>query len=206
MATETRTGRGPFTVADVLATPEDHVKRELIDGWLYIEGQPADSLDVAEGEVSGPSLRHQDVVGELHVIVRAHARPIGAKVYLAPTDVVLGDRVVQPDVLVIGPEDVAGLAGAPRIEGIVPRLVVEVSSPSTRSHDVLRKRRVYEEAGVPEFWFVDLDADRIETYVLDGERYPPPTIHERGASVGSVALPGLEVTVDEVLGDDPPYR
>jgi Uma2 family endonuclease len=205
MATETRTGRGPFTVADVLATPEDHVKRELIDGWLYIEGQVADSLDVGEGEVTGPVLRHQDVVGELHVILRAHARPLRAKVYLAPTDVVLGDRVVQPDVLVVGSEDVPALDEA-RIEGIVPRLVVEVSSPSTRSHDVLRKRRVYEEAGVPEFWFVDLDADRIETYVRDGERYPPPTVNERGSSVRSVALPGLEVAVGDVLGDGSPHR
>lgn len=71
---------------------------------------------------------------------------------------------------------------------------------------MLRKRRVYEEAGVPEFWFVDLDADRIETYVLDGDRYPPSTIHERGASVASAALPGLTVAVDDVLGDVPPHR
>jgi Uma2 family endonuclease len=199
MSTQTRTGPGPFTVEDLLATPEDHVKRELIDGWLYIEGQPADSLDVAADEVTGPVLRHQGVVIELLVACREHARTVGAQAFTAPTDVVLGGRVVQPDLLVIAPEDVAGLADAARVEGVVPRLVVEVSAPSTRSHDVLRKRRVYEEAGVPEFWFVDLDAERIESYRLDGDAYPAPTIHEHGATVTSTALPGLTVAVGDVL-------
>ncbi len=201
MSIGTRTGHGPFTVEDVLATPEDNVKRELIDGWLYIEGQPADSLDITADEVSSPRVYHQDVVGALFVASRTHARTVGAKAFVAPMDIVFLDgRVLQPDVLVIAAEDVDRPAGAARIEGVVPLLVVEVSSPSTRSHDVLRKRRVYEEAGVAEFWFVDLDAQRIETYVREADGYPAPTVHERGATVTSAALPGLEVAVDDVLG------
>ncbi len=200
MSSQTRTGRGPFTPEHLFAIPEDHVKRELIDGWLYIEGQLVDSLDaVVDDEVSGPRVLHQDVVLELAVACHAHARTVDAKAYVAPLDVVFGDRVLQPDVLVVSPQDVAASTDAARIEGVVPKLVIEVSSPSTRSHDVLRKRRIYEEAGVPEFWFVDLEAERIETYVLDGDRYPVPTIHERDATVAATALPGLRVPVADIL-------
>ena len=38
-----------------------------------------------------------------------------------------------------------------------PLLVVEVLSPSTRTVDLVLKRRVLEEAGVPSYWLVDPD-------------------------------------------------
>ena len=38
-----------------------------------------------------------------------------------------------------------------------PLLVVEVQSPSTRTIDLVLKRRVLEEAGVPSYWLVDPD-------------------------------------------------
>ena len=32
-------GRGPFTAGDILGrTPEDNVRREVIDGWMYLDG------------------------------------------------------------------------------------------------------------------------------------------------------------------------
>ncbi len=200
MATETREGTGPFTVEDLARTPVDHVKRELIDGWLYIEGQPADSLDaVAAEEVTSPARTHQDAVGSLYVACRAFADAYGGWAAVAPMDVQLTTgRAVQPDVLYVGPGDADQVVD--RVgPGTVPRLVVEVSSPSTRSHDLVRKRRVYEEAGIPEFWFVDLAARWIATYVLGDDGYPAPTIHERGATITSSALPGLTVTVASVL-------
>ena len=70
-----------------------------------------------------------------------------------------------------------------RYIGAAPDLVVEVSSPSTRRTDVVRKRALYERFAVPEYWFVDLDADRIEVYLLEGDRYPTPTL--AGARRGS---------------------
>jgi Uma2 family endonuclease len=77
--------------------------------------------------------------------------------------------------------------------------VIEVASPSTRRHDLVRKRRVYEQAGVAEYWFVDLDALRLERYHLDADgRYAKPAIIDDGV-IRSAALPELEVPVAEVL-------
>lgn len=111
MATWTRTGRGPFTVADLARTPEDAVKRELIDGWLYIEGQPVDALD-AVVEVTSPRRAHQDAVGRLFVACLRQADEHGGWAAVAPMDVVLDDgRSVQPDVLYVAPEDADRLQG-----------------------------------------------------------------------------------------------
>ena len=43
-------------------------------------------------------------------------------------------------------------------------LVVEVLSPSSGSTDRLRKRRLYQRRGVPEYWIVDVDARAVERW------------------------------------------
>lgn len=85
-----------------------------------------------------------------------------------------------------------------------PDLVVEISSPSTRRHDLIRKRAVYEREGVPEYWFVDLEHDLVQAYRLDGGRFGEPVVAGRGQRLASPLLPGLEIDVDEVLGEAAP--
>jgi Uma2 family endonuclease len=79
--------------------------------------------------------------------------------------------------------------------------VVEVSSPSTRRLDLVRKRRQYERFGVAEFWFVDLDADRVEVYTLVDGRYGPPTIVGSDGTVEASAVEGLAVAVGDIVTD-----
>ncbi len=84
-----------------------------------------------------------------------------------------------------------------------PDLVVEVSSPSTRRIDVGRKKELYERYRVPEYWFVDLDADRMEVYRLQEGRYGSPALVARGDILSSPLLPGLEASVEAILGTSP---
>jgi Uma2 family endonuclease len=80
-------------------------------------------------------------------------------------------------------------------------VVVEVSSPSTRRLELVRKRELYERFGVPEYWFVDLDADRLEVYRLDEHgRYGAPRLWARGETFESPQIPGFQLPVDEILG------
>lgn len=191
-----RPTRGPWTYERLSAeTDEDTIRREIIDGWLYIDGWRVDDpyAEVAS-ESSVPF--HGDAVRELLVALVDYRAAHEGQAYTAPMDVRFGASVLQPDVFWL-PQS------APRQErpiGILPLLVVEVSSPSTRGHDLVRKRRVYESAGVPEYWFVDVDAQRFECYRLDGPTYGPPALVPRGETVGSVALPGFSVQVDQILG------
>jgi Uma2 family endonuclease len=125
-----------FTADDLDSLPDDGQRYELVDGELLV--------------TPSPRMIHQVAVLELAHVLRA-AVPAGLRVLVAPMDVRLSMRLqVQPDVLVIhdGPLDV------PRVEE-VPLLVVEVLSRTTRSRDLVTKRRAYEGAGIPSYWLVD---------------------------------------------------
>jgi Uma2 family endonuclease len=79
-------------------------------------------------------------------------------------------------------------------------VAVEVSSPSTRKIDAVRKRDLYERFGVPEYWLVDLDAERVEIHRLEGGAYHKPLLLGRGDVLQSPVLLGLSLPIDELLG------
>ncbi|HEX6206943.1 MAG TPA: Uma2 family endonuclease [Actinomycetota bacterium] len=173
-----------LTYADLLERfPEETNQRiELIDGELLMP--PA------------PSVRHQDVVLEIGVRLRLDAERRGGLVLASPMDVLLTEHdVVQPDVLYLLPEHAEG------VERPLTRvdLAVEVSSPSTRRTDTVRKRELYERHGVPEYWFVDLDADRILVYRLEEGRYGEPQVLEPDHELTTPLLPGFSALVGDLL-------
>lgn len=188
MATGSRTTG--LTYEDLLEMfPEqDNVRRDLIDGELIV--------------TPSPLRRHQQVVGRLHVLLFRYAEEHGGEALTGPFDVFFSDRnVVEPDVLYVGPENLGRMEE--RFVRSAPDLVVEVSSPSTRGVDLVRKKELYERYSVPEYWFVDLDADRVEAYRLEEGCYAGPTLVERGETLTSPVLPGLQAPVEEILGPAP---
>lgn len=183
MATQPDTG---LTYDDLVGFPEDNLRRELIGGELIVTAAPA--------------TRHQRVVARLTARLLAYEEGHGGVVLPAPADVFFSDvDVVEPDVLFVSAarEDI--------VEGKVvrgaPDLVIEVSSPTTRHLELVRKRDLYEHYGVPEYWYVDLDADRAEVYRRSGDRYDPPVIAGWGHNLTVPSLPGLSIPVDYVLGE-----
>lgn len=171
--------------ADLERFPEDNVRRELIGGELIVSPSPRP--------------RHQEVADELTWHLRAYCKGSGGRANSAPLDVVFADQdVLEPDVLVLTAEHLDRV-GPNNITG-APDIVVEVSSPSTRHLELVRKRAVYERYGVGEYWYVDLEADRVEVHRHDGQRYNRPTVLERGDKLTTALLPGFSVSVDGVLG------
>lgn len=169
----------------------DDKRYELIDGLAYAMS-PAPSVD------------HQRIA--LHIAGKLLAALTGhpCQVLIAPLDVRLPrnresddliDVVVQPDVLVVcdpAKIDHKGVRGA-------PDLVVEVLSPSTASHDHLRKRRVYERAGVGEFWLVHPSDRMVTIYQLQNGVYGAPDIRTLESPTPVGVLPGVEIAWDELL-------
>ena len=191
-----REGRGPWTPeALAAATPVDNVRRELIDGWLYIDGQPVDDPMADVAHESGAMYHGSAVMELIAQLLPARDLHVG-RLITAPMDVLFGeDTILQPDVFwVPGDDDIE------RPIPVTPSLVCEVSSPSTRSHDLVRKRRVYERDGVTEYWFVDHDGLRFELYRHDGDGFPTPTLHYPGEVLEPISLPGVTVDVATVLG------
>ncbi len=170
-----------YTVADYDLLPEDGPRHELIDGVLI--------------EMPGPSVLHQRLVGWLFLVIAGFVqRDHLGEVLLAPLDVELSDgRVLQPDLLFVSSARRDVITDA-RIIG-APDLVVEISSPTTRHHDLVGKRDAYREAGVREYWFVDVDERTLTVWVAGDEDWTALGANEQGHARSTV-LPGL--TVDPV--------
>ena len=106
---------------------------------------------------------------------------------------------VAPDVFVaFGVEDRVRMSYRVWEEGKGPDFVLEVASPSTWREDVGRKRVVYEELGVKEYWLYDPTEEHLKAalwgYRLVGEGY------ERQPLVESVD--GTQSLYSETLGLD----
>lgn len=172
-----------LTYDDLASFPDDGLRRELLGGELVVT--PA------------PRLRHQDIVGRLHLELGGLVKQRGGgRVYLAPTDVILSIHdVVEPDLIFVDQTQIEILTEK-NIQG-VPALLIEVLSDART--DRVRKRDVYASFGVPEYWIVDPEADRVEIYRLDGDHYGKPEILEPGDMLTFPALPDLAISVTELL-------
>ena len=182
MAIQPSTG---LTYQDLQRFPADNLRRELIDGKLIVTAAPA--------------TRHQRVVAELVTELTLYTRAHGGLVLPAPTDVFFSDvNVVEPDVLFVRADHLDRVEK--KFIRSAPDVVVEVSSPTTRRLELVRKRELYERFGVPEYWYVDLEADRVEIHRLEQGRYGTPRLLGRGERLTSEQANGFDVEVDELLG------
>ncbi|MGH9203797.1 MAG: Uma2 family endonuclease, partial [Vicinamibacterales bacterium] len=87
----------------------------------------------------------------------------------SPADLEFSNRrLLQPDLFVVPDTG----SGEPRSWKEVTKLllVVETLSPSTARADRLRKRPIYQEQRVPEYWIVDIDARLVERWRPDDAR------------------------------------
>lgn len=174
-----------YTYADLQTFPEDNLRREIIDGELFV--------------TAAPRIRHQRAVATLTALLWTYAAEHGGQVLPAPTDVFFSDAsVVEPDVLFVRADNLSKLEE--RFVRSAPDLVIEISSPSTRKLELVRKRELYERFEVPEYWYVDLDADLVQVYRLS-EGYGLARVLGRGDTLEAVSVPGFSVAADEILGE-----
>lgn len=87
-----------------------------------------------------------------------------------------------------------------------PDLVVEVLSPSTASHDHVLKRRVYERAGVREYWLVHPTDRMVTIYRLAGAEYGKPDVQELTGETPVGVLPGVSIAWDALVARLPPVE
>ena len=143
-----------YTEEDYYNLPEN-VRAELIDGQIYY--------------MAAPSRIHQKIFMFLSKTIANYidSKDGSCEVYPAPFAVKLFEdddkTVVEPDISVIcDPNKLTdrGCTGA-------PDWIVEIVSPSTSSHDYIRKLNLYAKAGVKEYWIIDPRTEKVFVYHLD---------------------------------------
>ena len=137
-----------WTVEERDQLPDDGNRYEVIDGELFVT--PA------------PNFAHQAAVQTLLAILAPYVRreQVGYA-FVAPGDVVFSKRRgVQPDVFVVPLVNGRRPERFEKSQGLL--LAAEVLSPSTARADRVKKRTLFREEGVPEYWIVDMDARTFE--------------------------------------------
>ena len=187
----------PSRVADDLISVEEFYR-------LVPDGQKADLIDGVVYMASPDSLRANDLTGFVYRLLQdfVEADRISGKAFFSRYACRLGDfRAPEPDVGYVRPERI-GLAEQGGMRG-GPDIAVEVVSRESRHRDYHDKRRLYEEAGVPEYWIIDPIQQRVEFLVLEEGRYQPASL-EQNHLFRSRALPGFWIDVDWLLADPLP--
>jgi len=139
-----------WTAERAIALPADGNRYEVLDGELFV--------------TPVPTWDHQDVVTSLIMAIKPYVKEnrLGWAM-VSPADITFSPRrLVQPDLFVV-PWRAEGKPSAwTEVKSLL--LAVEVLSPSTAHADRLRKRLIYQDEGVPEYWILDLDARLVERW------------------------------------------
>jgi len=168
------------------------------------ELKPGERYELIYGEpyaMSAPNFSHQRILtmltGEFYVFLKG--KP--CQVIAAPFDVRLfyeddesDDTVVQPDISIICDEKKRGEEGC---RG-APDLVVEILSPSNTAIEMQRKFKLYQKAGVREYWVVDPENKTLTVHLFQGDAIISRIYGSSGTAPVSI-LQGLNISLDEVF-------
>ena len=190
--TKYRTG-DRMTIDEFLALGETDGKWELDDGALYIVG--------CSGSKDHQFLMHW-FCRHIEDCLRTTWPPLG-EVHHEMTTILsrARHRAPEPDIVVIlaGRSDVAGVV---HVEG-VPDLVVEILS-TDRGRDLTRKREMYADSGIREYWIVDPRDDTVTALELRNGRYIQRAVLDAAAALTTPLLPALSIPLGSIFRH--PYR
>lgn len=166
-------------VVDVGGFDEDD-RVELLDGELW-EMSPPGSPHTAVTLLTEQALRK--AVGDRYQVRRE--TPFALDETSQP----------QPDIALV-PGTIRDYYHTHPTEAV---LLVEISD-STLRHDRERKLAAYARNGIPEYWIVDLKAERVEVYREPvSSRYRSQTLHGRGERVPLPIDPSLSISVNDLF-------
>ena len=148
------TARRLATWEDLLATPQDGRKYEILAGELEALPSPLPGHRFVQGllvsELVSPFQRGRGGPGGWWILIEPD-------LFLGPND------VVAPDLVGWRKERVKEFP-AKRPITIVPDWVCEVLSPSNQRRDRIQKANLYLTVGVGHFWIVDVAERTLEAY------------------------------------------
>lgn len=191
-----------------MALPKEKARYTFAD---YLTWDENERIEIIGGEaflMAVPDSKHQEISMEIsrqlaNFLVgkpcRVYPAPFNVRLFEkdgdAPEDV---DTVVEPDISVICDRskiDARGCKGA-------PDLIVEILSPSSLRNDRLVKLRLYQRAGVREYWIADPENKTVQVFLFNnnGILYPHEDYGQENMAKVNV-LDGCFIELDKVFSE-----
>jgi Uma2 family endonuclease len=166
---------------------------------LLPEGAPYQLIGGKLIMTPAPVPNHQKISRNLEFIILKWLKQNDfGEIYDSPIDVELNETtIVQPDLLIIKKERL-DIIKEKRIVG-APDVVIEILSSENAYYDLRKKFKIYENAGIPEYWIVDPEIKSIEIYKNENGRYKLIKEVEKEGAIESEVLNGLSVDLTEVF-------
>lgn len=194
MASIKTAGRVTYQEFLDLEVPDD-------DNYIY---------ELLNGEIvkySAPESKHQIVSANLFRKLDGYVfeKKLGRVLY-APISVFLDEyNAPQPDLLFVSTRN-QEIIQQKGVMG-VPDLMVEIVSPGSVIRDSqlplrVRKKEIYEQSGVPEYWIVDPKYFTIEVYELTDSGYALFQDVEGEGTIESKVIKGLEIDVGDIFDNE----
>ena len=194
-----------YSYADYL-TWDDGIRREIIDGVVYEMKFEDEDQNAVYDMSPAPNRRHQEISGNLFLIISTYLKGKKCKVYSAPFDVRLSrltneneiTNVVQPDISVFCDHvklDDKGAKGN-------PDWIIEILSKYSVKNDLGRKMVLYQSYGVKEYWVIDPKDEKVMVYILnESGNYSLPKEYSNDGILTSVIFSDLGISLQEVFAE-----
>ena len=186
-----------------LEKEEPHYTYADYKEWELDEGERYELINGIAYAVAGPNIRHQAILTELLSQFHAYLRGKPCKVFPAPCDVRLfyeedesDDTVVQPDILIVCDKEKLGPEGC---HG-APDLVVEILSPSNTAIEMEEKLKLYQYAGVREYWVVDPKNNGLTVHRFQKDMIITNT-YKNADTVPVAIFPDLNISLEQVFAE-----
>ena len=177
----------------------------------YLLWQFDEMVELIKGKIfrmsPAPTSNHQIISGNVFAKFHIFLEDKKCKIYPAPFDVRLPIKnqnadediytVVQPDICIIcDPEKVdrRGCLGA-------PDLIIEILSKSTSEIDRKDKYKIYEQAGVKEYWIVNPKEQTLLINTLVNDVYKPSRLFAKNEIVSTSIFKDFTLDLAKVFKD-----
>jgi Uma2 family endonuclease len=180
-------------LGEPLFTPERYFA--LVDEGVL---RPDDRVELLEGVIVAMAPQGPTHASIVTVVARLLGGLVGSEVAVRPQSPFLAGRSVpEPDVALVPGREMDYVGRHPD----AAYLVVEIAE-SSLPQDRLTKAVIYAEAGIPEYWIVNL-RDRVVEVLREPDRrlrlYASRRVVHPGEEIRLVALPDVAVSVAAIL-------
>lgn len=158
-------------------------------GWEIIDGFLIDKMPIGSRHAGTVNRLNQTLIVLLERnALAAVQNPIYIDEYNAP----------EPDIALLKARDDFYTSNLPMPQDVL--LLIEVSD-STLEYDRGIKKTLYAEAGILEYWLVNLKENTVEVYTQPKNgSYRLSRILESGETIESTTVENLKLQIDEILG------